>query len=185
MVFWHMIFLEVILKKYFALIGLAVIVVIAVAVSMPDSAKPPAATPSVEAPHTKDGEGASVLPPGHPPIGTAPAVDLENIKIPKASGQNARTVVEVITNRVELKDQTVSVRGKVVKFTPDILDKNWIHLRDGTGSASDNTNDVLVTTNDNAKVGDVVVVKGVVRNDKDFGSGYLYKVLIEEAILSK
>ena len=31
-----------------------------------------------------------------------------------------------------------------------------------------------------AKVGDVVTVTGVVRLDKDFGAGYVYKVLIED-----
>jgi hypothetical protein len=65
------------------------------------------------------------------------------------------------------------------------MDKNWIHLRDGTGSAADGTNDLVVTTKDETKVGDVVLVKGVVHTDKDLGSGYTYKVLIEEATLQK
>ena len=125
-----------------------------------------------------------MLPPGHVPINTAP-VDVGDVNVPKASGTDARTVAEVITKRIELKDKTVLVRGKVVKFTPEILNKYWIHLRDGSGSASDNTHDVVVTTNDQAKVGDVVVVKGVVHVDKELGSGYAYKVLIEEATLQK
>jgi len=61
------------------------------------------------------------------------------------------------------------------------MGRNWIHLRDGSGVAADNTNDILVTTTQQAKLGDVVTVSGVVRTDKDFGSGYAYKVLIEEA----
>jgi hypothetical protein len=139
------------------------------------------AAPAVAAPPA----GADAAkPPGHVPINTAP-VDLENIKVQKASGPNARTVEEVITKRIGLKDKTVLVRGKVVKFTPDILDKNWIHLRDGSGSASDNTHDVVVTSKDRAMVGDVVVVKGIVRTDRDIGAGYAYKVLIEEATLQK
>jgi len=77
------------------------------------------------------------------------------------------------------------VRGKVVKYTPDVLGKNWIHLRDGSGSAADNTHDVLVTTKNQTKIGDVVVAKGVVHTDKDLGSGYSYKVLIEDATLLK
>ena len=79
----------------------------------------------------------------------------------------------------------VAVRGKVVKFTPAVLGKNWIHLRDGTGSAADGTNDLVVTTKDEAKVGDVVLVKGVVQTDRDLGSGYSYKLLVEEATLQK
>jgi hypothetical protein len=77
----------------------------------------------------------------------------------------------------------VQVRGKVVKFSPQIMGKNWIHLRDGSGSASDNSNDILVTSSAQTNVGDVVTVTGTVRVDKDFGAGYVYKVLIEEATL--
>jgi len=135
-------------------------------------------------PNVGTAKPAVALPPGHMPISAAP-VDLGDIKVPKASGPNAQTVAEIITKRIELKDKTVLVRGKVVKFTPEILNKNWIHLRDGSGSTSDNTNDLIVTTNDHARAGDVVVVKGVVRTDKDLGSGYAYKVLIEEATLQK
>ena len=42
-----------------------------------------------------------------------------------------------------------------------------------------------MTTLGEAKVGDVVVAKGVVHTDKDFGAGYAYKVLVEEATLQK
>jgi hypothetical protein len=117
--------------------------------------------------------------------GVAMAADVRDVKVPKASGPDARTVAEIVTKRAELKDKTILVRGKVVKYTPEVLGKNWIHLRDGSGSASDNTDDVLVTTKDQARIGDVVVVKGVVHTDRDLGSGYSYKVLIEEATLQK
>jgi hypothetical protein len=117
--------------------------------------------------------------------GVAKAAESSDIHVPKASGANARTVAEVVTKSVELKDKPVLVSGKVVKFNPGIMGKNWVHLRDGTGAAADGSNDVLVTTADQAMVGDVVTVKGVVHTDKDFGSGYSYKVLIEEATLQK
>ncbi len=117
--------------------------------------------------------------------GIARAVDVGDVKVSKASGPNARTVAEIVTKRVELKDKTILVRGKVVKFTPEVLGKNWIHLRDGSGSASDNTHDVLVTTKDQAKIGDIVVAKGVVHTDRDLGSGYSYKVLVGDATLQK
>jgi hypothetical protein len=77
------------------------------------------------------------------------------------------------------------VRGKVVKYNPEIMGKNWIHLRDGSGTATANTNDILVTTANQAKLGDIVTVKGTVRTGKDFGAGYSYKVLIEEATLQQ
>jgi hypothetical protein len=104
-------------------------------------------------------------------------------KVPKASGPDARTVEEVLTKSAELKDKTVQVRGKVVKYSASVMGKNWIHLRDGSGSETNHTNDVLVTTTGKAKVGDVIVVKGTVSIDRDFGAGYSYKVLIENATL--
>ena len=63
--------------------------------------------------------------------------------------------------------------------------KNWVHLRDGSGKSDDGSNDLLVTTNDSAALGDVVLVKGVVAIDRDLGSGYAYKVLVENAKLQK
>lgn len=109
-------------------------------------------------------------------------VDAE-IHVQKASGANAQTVAEIMTKGAELKDKPVLVRGKVVKYNAGIMGKNWIHLRDGTGSVENETNDVLVTTSGTAKVGDVVTAKGIVHTDKDFGAGYVYKVLVEEATL--
>jgi len=108
-----------------------------------------------------------------------------DVKVPKASGPDARTVAEIIGAKAELKGKTVLVRGKVVKYTAEVLGKNWIHLRDGSGSAANKTNDVLVTTKDETKVGDVVLVKGVVRTDVDLGSGYAYAVMVDEATLQK
>ena len=106
-----------------------------------------------------------------------------NTRVAKASGANARTVAEIVTRSAEFKDQVVMVRGKVVKYHPEIMGMNWVHVRDGTGSAVDNSNDLVVTTTHETKIGDIVTVRGIVRTDKDFGYGYAYKVLIEEATL--
>jgi hypothetical protein len=119
----------------------------------------------------------------HGSAGKAPDVGV--VKVAKAEGADARTVAEVNAERLALKDKPVTIRAKVVKVTPAVMGKNWIHLRDGSGSAADGSNDVLVTSKDEPKVGDVVVAKGVVRTDVDLGSGYAYKVLIEDASFRK
>lgn len=106
-----------------------------------------------------------------------------NIHVTKPNDANARTIVEIVTKADELKEKSVVLRGKVVKYNPDIMGKNWIHLRDGSGSAANNTDDILVTSINPVKLGDVVTFKGVVRVDKDFGAGYAYKVLVDEATL--
>jgi hypothetical protein len=117
--------------------------------------------------------------------GMAKPADVTDVKVPKATGADARTVAEIVGKSGELKNKTVVVRGKVVKFTPGVMGKNWVHIRDGSGSAADGSNDVTVTTKDETAVGDVVLVKGVVNTDVDLGSGYAYKVLIQEASVKK
>ncbi|MGO9443256.1 MAG: nucleotide-binding protein [Thiobacillaceae bacterium] len=118
---------------------------------------------------------------GHPEF--AKMAEGPDIHIPKARGKNAHTIAEIIMHRSAFVDKPVVLRAKVVKYNPAIMGKNWVHLRDGSGSASANTNEILVTTTNETKVGDVVTVEGTVRVNKDFGAGYSYKVLIEEATL--
>lgn len=110
-------------------------------------------------------------------------VDSAPIKVPKATGANARTIGELYEKSAALKDKNVEIRGKVVKYNAGIMGKNWIHLQDGSGSAANGTHDLLVTTSGQTKPGDVVTVQGVLHTNKDFGAGYSYKVLIEDATL--
>lgn len=126
-----------------------------------------------------------VNPHGSSPHGaSSTAAEIGDVNVPKAVGQNAYTVAEIIDQAKTLKDKPVLVRAKVVKFSPEIMNKNWVHVRDGSGTVAAKNNDLVVTTKDQAKVGTVVTVKGVVRTDKDFGHGYSYDVLIEDAKLA-
>lgn len=123
--------------------------------------------------------------PSSPHSTGSPAAALPVVKVAKATGPGAKTIAEVVSGRATLKDKLVLVRGQVVKVNRAILGKNWLHLQDGTGTAADGTNDILVTTKDVAAVGDVVTVKGTVHTDVDLGAGYAYAVLIEDATVSK
>lgn len=125
------------------------------------------------------GQGAAA-----PKMAMANAADSAAVKVAKASGANAYTVADVVSKATQLKDKPVRVNGQVVKYNASIMGKNWVHLRDGSGTSAKGDNDILVTTAAPAKVGDLVAVSGVVRNDKDFGAGYSYKVLIEDATLT-
>ena len=118
----------------------------------------------------------------HSSAAAGPA-DVGTIKVAKAEG--GKTVAEIYAEKAALKDKEVAVRGKVVKFTPEVMGKNWIHLRDGSGSREKKNDDITVTTKSTAAVGDVVMVKGTVKLDKDFGAGYTYAVILEDARLSK
>ena len=134
--------------------------------------------------------GVAAAPDGPPPVRAAAApmssADANApINVAKAEGANAYTVAEVWAQKDKLKDATVVVRGKVVKFLPGIMGKNWLHLRDGSGNHQSGDDDITVTTGDNAAVGDVVVVTGALRIDKDFGAGYRYAVIVEDAKVAK
>jgi hypothetical protein len=87
--------------------------------------------------------------------------------------------------RSQLAEKQVVVRGKVVKFLAGIMGKNWMHLRDGSGTHEKGDDDLTVTTNEVAKVGDTVTVTGTVHVDKDFGAGYRYPVIVEDASVKK
>jgi hypothetical protein len=120
----------------------------------------------------------------HTAAATGPT-DVGPIKVGKAEGPEGQTVAALFAKKSALKDAKIAVRGKVVKFTPGVMGKNWIHLRDGTGSREKKDDDITATTDATAAVGDVVVIRGTLRLDRDFGMGYSYPVLIEEAKVTK
>jgi hypothetical protein len=126
---------------------------------------------------------APQLPAGHPPMGgstTAATTDLDLSGIARPEG--GHTVAEVFAGKSELSGKTITVRGKVVKFTPDVMNKNWVHVQDGTGEPG--ANDLTVTTLATVKPGDTVLVRGTLATDKDFGFGYQYALLVEDAELT-
>ena len=103
----------------------------------------------------------------------------------RAEGALGRTIAEVFAQRASLKDAPVEVRGQVVKFLPGIMGRNWLHLRDGSGSRERADDDLTVTTTQGAAVGDVVLVSGKLGVERDFGAGYTYSVIVEDASLSR
>ena len=110
------------------------------------------------------------------PAAPTETVDLSGI----AKADGGLTVADVFEGKDQLAGQPVVVRGRVVKSNPDIMGKNWLHVRDGSGA--EGTNDLTVTTAGAVpNVGDTVVVKGVLALNKDFGMGYQYDVIVEDA----
>jgi len=123
------------------------------------------------------GKGSAVAqtPESHTKAPANAAVDLKGITKP----QGGKSVAEVFAARSSLNGKTILVRGKVVKAMSGIMGKNWLHVKDGTGGAG--TDDLVVTTAATAKVGDKVLVNGKLASDKDFGSGYKYDAIVEDA----
>jgi hypothetical protein len=125
------------------------------------------------------GDAGSLIP-GHPSLSAPPAaakIDLTGIKL----AEGGKTVKEIYADSTALAGKTVTVRGKIVKYNKHILGKNWLHIEDGSGTLSDHNNDLTVTSTGEAAVGDTVLVTGTVSTNRDFGAGYRYGVMIENA----
>jgi hypothetical protein len=97
--------------------------------------------------------------------------------------KGAISLHDLFSGRDKLAGKTVILTGKVVKFMPEIMNKNWIHLQDGT--SFNGFNDITITTLEKVKVDEIVTLKGKVVLNKDLGSGYKYDVLIEDAVVVK
>ena len=106
-----------------------------------------------------------------------PAADKKEISIEPAQG--GITIGELFSNKDNYAGKTVIIKGQVTKFRPAIMAKNWVHLQDGT--EGDGKHDLTITTQDAAAVGDVVTFEGKITLDKDFGAGYKYEVIMEDA----
>ena len=104
---------------------------------------------------------------------------IEQIK--KAKGRNAYTIAQIYAKKKALEKKPVVVRGRVVKVSPRILKRNWVHIQDGSGTEAKKNNNLIITTKDLPRVGDLVTARGTLYNNMDFGSGYRYGVLIEGA----
>jgi uncharacterized protein YycO len=96
-----------------------------------------------------------------------------------AAAQDIKTVENIYKNMATLSGQTVSAQGKVVKVVSGIMKRNFIHIQDGTGD--ENSNDLIVTSKQTARIGEQVTISGVVVMNRDFGSGYFFPLLIENS----
>ncbi|MGB5510770.1 MAG: hypothetical protein WBM87_03580 [Woeseiaceae bacterium] len=128
------------------------------------------------------GHPATALPPDHPTTTVAAGTMIADTAV--AAIEEDKDIAWVYANKDSLAGEPVSLRGKVVKYNANILGTNWLHLQDGSGSATEGSNDLLVTSAAAAAVGDTVVVTGNIVLNKDFGAGYSYAVLMEDASLT-
>ena len=108
-----------------------------------------------------------------------PVIEKQEVKVTPASG--GITIADLYAKKDQYSGKTVKIKGKVVKFSAAIMDKNWIHIQDGTDNKGDY--DLTITSDATVKVGDMITIEGKVALDKDFGAGYFYKVIVEDGIV--
>ena len=112
----------------------------------------------------------------------APTPD-EKIAIQAAKGKDAYSVADCFAKSTELDKKVVEVRGKVMKVSNGIMGMNWAHIQDGTGSPATNNNNLVVTMKGEPEVGSIITISGTLNKNKDFGSGYKYDVIVEQATI--
>jgi hypothetical protein len=104
------------------------------------------------------------------------------VSVKKAGGPNGYIIADLFKNKVKLNKKKIAVRGKVVKVSTNIMGKNWVHLRDGSGDHAKGNFDLVITSAHSVPAeGEVVLVNGTLYKDKDFGGGYKYEIVVEEA----
>jgi hypothetical protein len=110
-----------------------------------------------------------------------PALEKQNVAVTQEAG--SVTIAQLYSNPNQYEGKLVKVKGKVTKINTGILKRNWIHIQDGTSSGNDF--DLTITSNETVNVGDVVVFEGKLALNKDFGYGYSYKLILEDAAVKK
>jgi hypothetical protein len=137
---------------------------------------------------SRNGEATS----GSQPTGNAPplmrsrdAVSAPATVEPIPPPAGGLSIAELWARKAALSGTQVTVRGRVVKVNTQILGRNWVHLQDGSGSASDGTNDLTITTDETVTEGATITVTGILATGKDFGSGYVYAAIVENGKVVK
>lgn len=108
-------------------------------------------------------------------------VEKKDIKI--EASENTITIEELLKNREAYNNKVVRLKGEVTKYNPAIMNVNWIHIQDGTEFNGEF--DVTATSTDEVALGDIVSFEGTVVLNKDFGAGYVYDIIIENATIIK
>jgi hypothetical protein len=114
-----------------------------------------------------------------PAHGGRVAVDKSDVKVAVVEG--TITIAELFSNPAAYEGKSVRITGEVTKFNAAIMDRNWVHLQDGT--EHDGKYDLTATSAESFQAGSTITIEGVLTLNKDFGYGYSYELLLEEAKL--
>jgi hypothetical protein len=105
-------------------------------------------------------------------------ISIEKMNVKVEPCQGCTTISNLIANKQSFSGKVIKVKGRVTKFNPEIMGKNWVHVQDG--SEFNGGFDLTITTNERVSIGDTLTFEGKIALDKDFGYGYFYSILMEE-----
>ena len=132
------------------------------------SAQPQAAAATMPNPHGDEMGKVSVDQKGD--ISVAPA-------------ENGLSIAKLYSSKKDYSGKKIKMKGQVVKVNEEVMSKNWVHIQDGTKDGDHF--DLTITTLDKVAVGDIATFEGTITLDKDFGYGYAYELIMEDAKLVK
>ncbi len=84
-------------------------------------------------------------------------------------------ISELVSNKEKYNGKEIQISGKCSKLNPNIMGRNWIHIKDGSMDEFD----LVITSEQAVPEGHIVTMKGTVVLDKDFGAGYKYDLIVE------
>lgn len=97
--------------------------------------------------------------------------------------KDGKTIQQIYSDKLSLGGEVIKTKGKVVKFNKQIMKRNWIHIQDGTSEGD--YFDLVITSDEEVQVGDIIIAEGKLSIDKDFGAGYFFPIIIEDASITK
>jgi hypothetical protein len=157
------------MKKLFTIIALSITLI---------SCKGPGSGPLVRESFDNKEDNSKMTAQQHQTQAVAPKAD---IKIDPCA--DCITIGRLFADKKSFSGKTIRVKGQVTRINEEIMNKNWVHIQDGT--EAEGIFDLTVTTTQKTAVGEIVTFEGKIVLDKDFGYGYFYNLLMEDGNILK
>lgn len=93
------------------------------------------------------------------------------------SKEGSRTIEEILNSPAAFVGKHIQVSGVCVKVNYNIMGRNWLHLKDG----SMDEYDFVATSAQIVSEGQVITLEGIFNEQRDFGAGYYYDFILEDA----
>jgi hypothetical protein len=129
----------------------------------------------------QQGNDGSMPNPHGATMGKVSVVQKEGISV--APTQDGLSIAKLYTSKSDYAGKKIKMKGQVVKVNNEVMGKNWVHIQDGTKDGD--RFDLTITTLDKVEMDAVVTFEGTIALNKDFGYGYAYEVIMEDATLVK
>ncbi len=95
--------------------------------------------------------------------------------------QGSIKIAELVKDPKKYEGKTIQLSGICTKINAGIMNRNWIHIKDG----SKDDFDLVITSQEFVPEGSSFTIKALVTLNKDFGAGYRYDLILENGLIIK